>query len=43
MLEAVTLVTDMLLLAVPLDRFRVPLPILLLIVGMRVTPLFPAT
>ena len=34
MLEAVTLVTDMLLLAVPLDRFRVPLPILLLIVGM---------
>jgi hypothetical protein len=32
----------MLLLAVPLDRFRVPLPILLLVVGMRIAPLFPA-
>src|SRR5271166_6554698 len=42
MLEAVTLVTDLLLLAVPLDRFRVPLPILLLVVGMCIAPLFPA-
>jgi len=43
MLEAVALVTDLLLAAVPLDRFRVPLSVLLLVVGMRVTPLFPAT
>ena len=42
MLEAVALVTDLLLLAVPLDRLRVPLPILLLVVGMCVAPLFPA-
>jgi hypothetical protein len=42
MLEAVALVTNLLLPAVPLDRFRVPLPVLLLVVGMRVTPLFPA-
>jgi len=42
MLEAVALVTDLLLAAVPLDRFRVPLSVLLLVVGMRVTPLFPA-
>jgi hypothetical protein len=42
MLEAVALITDLLLLAVPLDRFRVPLPILLLVVGMRIAPLFPA-
>lgn len=42
MLEAVALVTDLLLLAVPLDRFRVPLPILLLVVGMCIAPLFPA-
>ncbi len=42
MLEAVALVTDMLLLAVPLDRFRVPLPVLSLVVGMRIAPLLPA-
>ena len=42
MLEAVALVTDLLLLAVPFDRFRVPLPILLLVVGMCIAPLFPA-
>ena len=42
MLQAVALVADMLLLAVPLDRFRVPLPILPLVVGMRIAPLFPA-
>ena len=42
MLEAVALVTDLLLLAVPLHRFRVPLPVLLLVVGMRIAPLFPA-
>src|SRR5271157_483149 len=42
MLEAVALVTDLLLPAVPLDRFRVPLPVLLLVVGMRIAPLFPA-
>jgi len=42
MLEAVALVTDLLLAAVPLDRFRVPLSVLLLVVGMRITPLFPA-
>ena len=42
MLEAVALVTDMLLLAVPLDRFRVPLPVLLLVVGMCIAPLLPA-
>jgi hypothetical protein len=42
MLEAVALVTDLLLLAVPLDRFRVPLPVLLLVVGMCIAPLFPA-
>jgi hypothetical protein len=42
MLEAVALVTDLLLLAVPLDRFRMPIPILLLVVGMRIAPLFPA-
>src|SRR5208282_680015 len=42
MLEAVALVTDLLLLAVPLHRFRVPLPILLLVVGMCIAPLFPA-
>jgi hypothetical protein len=42
MLEAVALVTDLLLLAVPLHRRRVPLPVLLLVVGMRITPLFPA-
>jgi hypothetical protein len=42
MLEAVALVTNLLLPAVPLDRFRVPLPVLLLIVGMSITPLFPA-
>src|SRR5271157_5405702 len=42
MLEAVALVTDLLLLAVPLDRLRVPLPILRLVVGVRIAPLFPA-
>jgi hypothetical protein len=42
MLEAVALITDLLRLAVPHDRFYVPLPVLLLVVGMRVTPLFPA-
>jgi hypothetical protein len=42
MLEAVALVTNLLLPAVPPDRFRVPLPVLLLVVGMRVPPLFPA-
>ena len=42
MLEAVALVTDLLLLAVPLHRLRVPLPVLLLVVGMRIAPLFPA-
>jgi hypothetical protein len=42
MLEAVALVTDMLLSAVPLDRLRVPLPVLLLVVGMGIAPLFPA-
>ena len=42
MLEAVALVTDLLLLAVPFDRFRMPIPILLLVVGMRIAPLFPA-
>ena len=42
MLEAVALVTNLLLPAVPLDRFRVPLPILLLVVGMCIAPLFPA-
>jgi len=42
MLEAVALVTNLLLPAVPLDRFRVPLPVLLLVVRMRVPPLFPA-
>ena len=35
MLEAVALVTNLLLLTVPVDGFRVPLPVLLLIVGMR--------
>jgi hypothetical protein len=42
MLEAVALVTNLPLPAVPLDRFRVPLPVLLLVMGMRLTPLFPA-
>jgi hypothetical protein len=42
MLEAVALVTNLLLPAIPLDCFRVPLPVLLLIVGMSITPLFPA-
>jgi hypothetical protein len=38
----VALVTDTLLSAVPLHRFPVSLPVLLLVVGMRVAPLFPA-
>jgi hypothetical protein len=42
MLKALALVTDLLLLAVPFHRLRVPLPVLLLVVGMRVAPLFAA-
>jgi hypothetical protein len=42
MLETAALVTDMLLLAVPFHRFRVPLPVLLLVVGMCLAPLLPA-
>ena len=41
-ISVAALVTDMLLSAVPLDRFRVPLPVLLLVVGMRIAPLLPA-
>ncbi|HEY6292830.1 MAG TPA: hypothetical protein VI455_14875 [Terriglobia bacterium] len=36
------MVTDLLLLAISFDRIRVPLPILLLVVRMRIAPLFPA-
>jgi len=42
MLEAVALVTNMLLSAVPFDGLRVPLPVLLLVVGMGIAPLLPA-
>src|SRR5260370_16468088 len=42
MLEAVALVTNMLLSPVPFDGLRVPLPVLLLVVGMGIAPLLPA-